>query len=60
MAQLSQITQQANDVVQPLITMCQAPKGTGQTLLNLNELATVLTAIQATVALLVTQATNNP
>ena len=53
------ITQQANNVLQPLITMCQAPKGTGQTLTNLNELATALTAAQAVIALLVTQATNN-
>jgi hypothetical protein len=54
------ITQQANDVLQPLITMCQAPKGTGQTLVNLNELATALTAVQATVTAAIAVATANP
>jgi hypothetical protein len=54
------ITQQTNNVLQSLLTMCQAPKGTGQTLTNLNELATALTAFQAVVATAVTQATNNP
>lgn len=54
------ITQQTNDVLQSLITMCQAPKGTGQTLINLNELAAALTAVQAVVATAITQATNNP
>jgi hypothetical protein len=54
------ITQQANNVLQPLITMCQAPKGTGQTLINLNELAAVLSAAQATVSALITTATANP
>jgi hypothetical protein len=54
------ITQQTNDILQPMITMCQAPKGTGQTLINLNELAAALTAVQATVTALIALATANP
>lgn len=55
-----QITQQTNNVLQSLLTMCMAPKSTGQTLTNLNELAAVLTAFQTTVSTAITQATNNP
>ena len=57
---VAMITQQVNSVLQPLLVACMAPKSTGQTLTNLNELATALTAFQAVVALAVTQATNNP
>jgi hypothetical protein len=56
----AQITAEVNNVLFPLLTMCQAPKGTGQTLINLNELAAALTAFQATVSTAITQATNNP
>jgi hypothetical protein len=54
------ITQQVNDVLQPLLMICMAPKGTGQTLINLTELAAALTAFQAVVTTATTQATNNP
>lgn len=57
----AQITAQVNNVLQPLLAnMCMAPKGTGQTLINLNELAAALTAFQAVVSTAITQATNNP
>jgi hypothetical protein len=54
------LTLQANNAIQPLITTCQGPAGSGQTLANLNELAAALTAMQATIATLITQATDNP
>jgi hypothetical protein len=57
---VAQITAQVNNVLQPMLTMCMAPKGTGQTLVNLNELAAALTAFQAVVSTAITQATNNP
>jgi hypothetical protein len=57
---VAQITAEAKNVLQPLLTMCMAPQGTGQTLINLNELAAALTAFQAVVSTAITQATNNP
>jgi hypothetical protein len=57
---VAQITAQVNNVLQPLIQGCMAPKGTGQTLVNLNELAAALTSFQAVVSTAITQATNNP
>lgn len=57
---VAQITTQVNVLLAPMLDMCMAPKGTGQTLINLNELAAALTAFQATVSTAITQATNNP
>ena len=56
----AQITAQVNNVLQPLLTLCMAPKGSGDKLPSLNELAAALTAFQAVVSTAITQATNNP